>query len=371
MRTNDRLPTMGVLAAFALSAGNAAAYCRATTCDPTVEDCGVDAHRCQTVGAPMQWKDAEVELEVDEAGSVVRKISGTDTRSAVETALSIWMSADCPGGGHPSFGGAVELGANLMAGFDDTGGKNQSVVLYVDGPWPYEANAVAKTSLGFSLDSGDILDADILFNASEFALSTEPSGPDDVDLTAVLTHEMGARPRACTQRRPGSHHATRNEGVLLPQPSRRSSPTTWPASVPSTRRATGRRRRRRARIRPMRRAPRARAAAATSRWRVQARGRPCSASCSWASSDTAGGVSALGSGVAPLGERAEECDDGVDLVLGERRRVARTTVVRWHRDVHLTAKTSPARSRRGHPTCTSDGRPSCESRRTVRPRADW
>ena len=178
---------------LAVSAGistPAFAYCRATACDPSKMDCGQSAQGCQTEGNVLRWKNGDVELAVDEAGSMFRGISGEDTQRAVEDALTIWMSADCPKGGHPSFTGGTTLAAGLHAGFVDAG-TNESVVVYVDGPWPYETGAVAKTELGFSLDTGDILDADIVFNASDFALSLDPTNPDDVDLTAVLAHEMG------------------------------------------------------------------------------------------------------------------------------------------------------------------------------------
>jgi len=170
--------------------GAAWAYCRATTCDPTTEDCGVNAHGCQTKGAPIVWKGGDVELFVDENGSELRGISGRDTQRAVETVLTTWMSADCPGGGHPSFSANTELAAKLKAQFN-ADGPNQSVITYMDDVWPYEANAVAKTLLGFSLPAGDILDADVVFNSSEFSLSLDPASADDIDVQAVLTHEIG------------------------------------------------------------------------------------------------------------------------------------------------------------------------------------
>src|SRR5215831_5208647 len=74
------------------------AYCRATTCDPSMDDCGKSAHGCETKGDPLQWKDGSVEMLVDKAGSMTLNISGADTQQAVESAFSTWMSADCPGG---------------------------------------------------------------------------------------------------------------------------------------------------------------------------------------------------------------------------------------------------------------------------------
>src|SRR5262245_6771994 len=102
-----RMPSKNVLVATTLlfvSAlpSTASAYCRARACDPSSEDCGVDAHGCPADGKPLGWKDGEVELLVDEAGSVLRDLSGRDTLSAIDAALSAWMSVECDGGGHPA-----------------------------------------------------------------------------------------------------------------------------------------------------------------------------------------------------------------------------------------------------------------------------
>jgi hypothetical protein len=169
---------------------SAFAYCRATTCDPSTTDCGMSAHGCQTKGDPLKWKDGSVELLVDKSGSITLGISGADTQQAVESVLSTWMSADCPGGGHPSFTGNTELKSGLKAEYTDSG-PNQNVVVYEDAAWPYETGAVAKTLLVFDLDSGDMEDADVAFNSADFPLAIDPPSTGQIDLEAVLTHEIG------------------------------------------------------------------------------------------------------------------------------------------------------------------------------------
>jgi hypothetical protein len=179
--------TLGVVSSLGRPAF---AYCRATTCDPSATNCGKSAHGCQTKGVPVQWKDGSIELLIDKAGSATLGISGADTQNAVESAFSTWMSADCPGGGHPSFAANTVLKAGLKVDFSENG-PNQSVVTYEDGMWPYEDGAVAKTLLAFSLDSGDMVDADVAFNSADFPLAIDPPSSADVDLEAVLTHELG------------------------------------------------------------------------------------------------------------------------------------------------------------------------------------
>src|SRR5690349_18268297 len=155
MRSSSRaalLAFAATLGVFSHRCRPALAYCRATTCDPSMASCGKSAHGCQTKGVPIQWKDGSVELLVDKAGSTDLGISGADTQQAVESAFSTWMSADCPGGGHPSFTANTELKSGLKADYSDNG-PNENVVLYEDGTWPYETGAVAKTLLAFTLDT--------------------------------------------------------------------------------------------------------------------------------------------------------------------------------------------------------------------------
>src|SRR5882672_4965519 len=184
-----RLSLVATVIAVLGHSATAFGYCQATTCDSTVAKCAEDKHGCATVGEPLQWKDGKVELQIDEAGSVLRDLSAEDTQGAVETALSTWMSADCDGGGHPSIAANTVIAPDLGADFVPKG-PYESDILYADDRWPYEPGAVAKTLLGFTLDAGDILDADIVLNSADFPLSLVPKATD-VDLAAVLTHEIG------------------------------------------------------------------------------------------------------------------------------------------------------------------------------------
>ena len=186
-----RLASQGLAAAFVLSQSLVAfAYCRATTCDPAKGSCGKSAHGCQTEGDPLKWSDGDVELRVDQAGSELLQISAGDTQAAVEAALTTWMNAECGGGLHPSFTGNTELAANLRIVFNEDG-KNVNAIKYIDDIWPYEPGAVAKTLLGFDSTNGDLLDADVAFNSAEYPLAIDPKSAGQIELEAVLTHEVG------------------------------------------------------------------------------------------------------------------------------------------------------------------------------------
>jgi hypothetical protein len=132
-----------------------------------------------------------VRLSVDGGGSLLRHISGDDALAAVSEALSQWTNATCNSKKeHPAIDAAVELiAAGATAKFNSRG-ANESVVLYRDDIWPYGNKAVAKTTLGLNLDTGEILDADVQLNSAVFDLAVSPDA-GQTDVVAVLTHEIG------------------------------------------------------------------------------------------------------------------------------------------------------------------------------------
>jgi hypothetical protein len=73
-----------------------------------------------------------------------------------------------------------------------TGHPTNGIYLLRD--WPYEAAKLAVTIVTYEMDTGRLLDADIVVNGqAKFALLTEPAKPgmDSYDLAGVLTHEAG------------------------------------------------------------------------------------------------------------------------------------------------------------------------------------
>ena len=167
----------------------ALAFCQATTCDPKVSECATDAHGCNVEGAPLYWEDGQVTLNLARAASPLRDVSPEDFEAAASAAMDAWQSVECADGRKPSLRiSAPSLVDDAEIYFDEDG-VNESVILFVDDSWPFQANAVAKTSLGFYVESGKLDDADIALNSNRFEFVT--SGDDGPDLQAVLTHEIG------------------------------------------------------------------------------------------------------------------------------------------------------------------------------------
>jgi hypothetical protein len=185
--------SVALLGASSTVAGTASAFCRATTtnCDPLTQTCAVDAHGCLTTGAPLSWPAGAVQLFVNDAGSAALGITGADALAALETAQNAWKYAVCPGGAHPTLHLAIPvLGKGLTLWFDPHGG-NSSDLLFFDDHWPFAKTVLAKTVLGFKL-SGEMLDADLAFNSQDYVFVTDPpASSQEVDLVAVLTHEIG------------------------------------------------------------------------------------------------------------------------------------------------------------------------------------
>jgi hypothetical protein len=177
---------------------DASAYCRTTTCDPATEDCGVGADGCATRGEPLFWPDACVTYAVQRDGSQKRGISAYETDQVMQAAFRAWLSADCPGGGHPSMG-VVPLGGTSCDQVEFNPplegralAPNANIVMFRDDSWPYpeERYVIARTSITFDPATGAIYDADIELNSSRNAFSVSDTQVSN-DLQSVLTHEVG------------------------------------------------------------------------------------------------------------------------------------------------------------------------------------
>jgi len=171
-------------------AGEALAFCRTTTCNPELDVCGFDEHRCNTEGVPLYWEGGATSLSVAAEGSQLQGISADDLEAATSAATETWQNATCAGGKKP----ALQIAAparveHAVAGFDEDG-PNENVVVFVDDGWDHEAKAIARTSVVFYVSSGIVLDADIELNSDLFAF-TASGKPWRADLQSVLTHEIG------------------------------------------------------------------------------------------------------------------------------------------------------------------------------------
>jgi MYXO-CTERM domain-containing protein len=186
-----------VLGAVLLAAEPAAAFCKATTCDPaTGATCPVDANGCATTGAVVSWPRRCVSFGVQQDGSAKRGISYEKFDAIVRTALQQWLAVDCGGGQKPSIS-LWDMGDTDGPIVCDKPEYNQTAPnanawILQDGDWPYTdpGSEFAHTRVTHDASTGHILDADVEINSSGVALTTD----DDAivaDLQSIATHEAG------------------------------------------------------------------------------------------------------------------------------------------------------------------------------------
>src|SRR6185437_139544 len=180
MRASERPAVCVALAAStSLAAGGAHAYCRTSSCNegsphtaavcdpPNPDDCGI----------PIAWPQSCVSFSVQVGASPKRNITFSETETLMKTAFDTWLAADCSGGGHPNM--TVTEFAPAVCDHHDN--------------WPYEGqpgDTLALTTVTYSLDTGQIYDADMELNSADNNFTIGDSNVD-FDLLSIVTHESG------------------------------------------------------------------------------------------------------------------------------------------------------------------------------------
>jgi len=187
----ERLLGMAALAC-ALAPASAHAYCRSTTCNPKLEVCRADAHRCSIDGLPVFWADACIPIWLPTDPEPLPGIDASTFAAAIQASFAAWGAADCAPGG-PSIDtrldGALEC---ALTGYDPDAMQNVNTVRVVE-DWPQPVmmrTEIALTTVTSNAFTGEILDADIELNADDNRFSVLGDGAS-VDLQAALTHEAG------------------------------------------------------------------------------------------------------------------------------------------------------------------------------------
>lgn len=188
--------TSCVLGAVALLfvSTNADAFCRKTTCSGS--KCKKDEQGCSVDGAKVQWKTKCVSYSFNEKGS--RILDPSRSRVAVEKAFEAWSLVDCGGGKIASMTFNEIEDVSCDKAQYNSSGPNVHVVVFRDDGWTYKddgqgiQDTLAKTTVTFSPDSGEVFDADMEVNAAfnDFTTTVDDKGAI-YDLQAIVTHEVG------------------------------------------------------------------------------------------------------------------------------------------------------------------------------------
>jgi hypothetical protein len=135
------------------------------------------------VGKRIRWATDTVSLQMDP--EYQRFLQPGQSYSALAMGFDAWR-------GLPRVPDLViRPGVPESVGHHDGHSSN---AIYLLRDWPYEAAKLAVTIVTYEMDTGRLLDADIVVNGkAKFELLDEPTKPgvDSYDLAAVLTHEAG------------------------------------------------------------------------------------------------------------------------------------------------------------------------------------
>ena len=173
------------------------AYCLTTTCDPRKENCEI-VDSCNVGGKTLYWSSSVVTWDVQQDGSAKEAISAQTLMTVVDGAFQAWESADCGDGTYPNIR-LQPYGSGLVAcskpQYNSTK-PNANVITFHDAQWPYsdggaETNTLALTTVFFSSQTGEIYDANVELNSNQRDFVVTGGTGGQVNLDAVLTHELG------------------------------------------------------------------------------------------------------------------------------------------------------------------------------------
>lgn len=185
MRTGAAL---AIGAALVLAASDASAFCRTHTCRGAA--CQTDAEGCVTTGKPLFWAGGCVGYSLEK--SLTQNLPPAETRIAIQRAFFAWTEIDCPTGGRSSLSFSSLADTSCRKSEYRKTDTNVNVIFFRDDDWQYkdEDNTLAKTTVTFSNETGEIYDADIEVNTATNAVSVK-SDKVKYDLESIMTHEVG------------------------------------------------------------------------------------------------------------------------------------------------------------------------------------
>lgn len=135
-------------------------------------------------GSVIRWKKTSVPIVFDSSLSLLGP--AVEVEKAIRKAFIAWVD---------STGAPVEFaftrGSCDKPGYDASS-SNQNCIMAADVDWDNESSDVGATTIvTFKPGSGEIVDADIVFNAREWVWSYDDSDPHALSLGGVAAHEIG------------------------------------------------------------------------------------------------------------------------------------------------------------------------------------
>ncbi len=181
-----------VAAGFFGVASDAAAFCRSTTCRTTASsECQTDDDGCVVDGEKLFWPTSCIGYATNRLGT--QDLDPSDTREIIKKSFVAWSDVRCKGGiASMTFQERDPIPCKRSEYNKE--GPNVNVVLFQDDDWKYRGidGTLAKTSVTYNDESGEIYDADIEVNTAFNTVTiTDDPRKIEYDLQAILTHEVG------------------------------------------------------------------------------------------------------------------------------------------------------------------------------------
>ena len=172
----------------------ATAWCQMTTVAPPL---GV---ACVTEGVPLSWRTGCMAIAVDVRGG--NTLSAEQIEAVADRSFSAWMAVSCDGGTTGLDVRRWEANSTCrVAEYNGSNGNVNTIAMISSAAeWDaleYDPIAFAITTVWHNVDTGRILDVDMLVNEGLGpyvncpATGCLPSQQDSVDLENVMTHEAG------------------------------------------------------------------------------------------------------------------------------------------------------------------------------------
>lgn len=171
----------------------ASAFCRSTTCRSTgAKECPTDGDGCPAEGEKLFWPTSCISYATNELGT--QDQDPAETRAVIKKTFQAWTDVKCKNGKIASMAFQEREPISCKKSEYNKEGPNVNVVLFQDDDWKYRGidGTLAKTSVTYNDETGEIYDADIEVNTANntVTISDDPK-KIQYDLQAILTHEVG------------------------------------------------------------------------------------------------------------------------------------------------------------------------------------
>lgn len=174
-------------------ATDASAFCRSTACRTKKgKECPVDDQGCVTVGEKLYWASSCISYAMNRLGTESQ--DPVETRAIIKKTFEAWTDVDCPDGTVAKMAFEEKEPVVCKRGEYKPDDPNINVVFFNDTNFKYRGidGTLAKTSVTYNDQTGEIYDADIEVNTAynEITITDDPA-KIEYDLQAIMTHEVG------------------------------------------------------------------------------------------------------------------------------------------------------------------------------------